>query len=140
MRDRINCTVPQSPVKQQLFMSRLIGIRRDRAQAGSKNCLIWDLCQTQTLCDPALPDHRGREPVHISHNPCASQTRPLSQHSTCGLPYNFVLFQDSAVSRRVWPWTGSRGSWVSCRTPAWGKCPQGGPHTVILESMSSVIL
>lgn len=40
----------------------------------------------------------------------------------------FFLSQDSAVSRRVWPWTGFRGSWVSFRTPAWGKCLQRGPH------------
>lgn len=44
---------------------------------------------------------------------------------------NFLLFQDSAVSKRVWPWTGFRGSWVSCRTPAWGKCPQCDPHSVL---------
>lgn len=33
------------------------------------NCLVWDLCQTKTLCDPTLPGHRSREsvPLHTFH-------------------------------------------------------------------------
>lgn len=40
---------------------------------------------------------------------------------TCFTLQLFFLFQGSAVSRRVWLWTGFKGSWVFCRIPSWGE-------------------
>ncbi len=121
-------SVLKFPVKQLQFGSRLISINGCPEgnvvfRQALKTSSFGDLCQTQTLFDPALPGCRQRESGHISHNPYAPQTRPTvdSVHMAHGT--TFCFFQDSAVSRRVWPWTGSKGSWAFCKTPAWGEWP-----------------
>lgn len=71
-----------------------------------------------------FPGHRGRGSVpplrpklHLLHR-LSPAVDTVHQTQAAAL----LFFQDSAVSRRAWPWTGFRGSWVSCRTLLWGKC------------------